>query len=56
VAGSTCPATFRIAPDGRVVASKINSHTDDRWSVDELLALPPAKAYSPFPLDPSLVD
>ena len=36
------PADFLIAPDGRVLASKLGKHADDQWSVDELLALVPA--------------
>ncbi|MFE7802562.1 peroxiredoxin-like family protein [Nocardia sp. NPDC057440] len=33
------PGDFLIAPDGRVLASKLGRHADDQWSVDELLAL-----------------
>lgn len=33
------PADFLIAPDGRVIASKYGEYVDDKWSVDELLAL-----------------
>jgi hypothetical protein len=33
------PGDFLIAPDGRIVASKLGVHADDQWSVDELLAL-----------------
>ncbi|SHJ97878.1 AhpC/TSA family protein [Pseudonocardia thermophila] len=35
------PADYLVAPDGRVLASKLGAHVDDRWSVDELLALVP---------------
>ncbi|MFX0576130.1 peroxiredoxin-like family protein [Nocardia nepalensis] len=35
------PGDFLIAPDGRVLASKLGKHADDQWSVDELLALAP---------------
>ncbi|MBF6546149.1 peroxiredoxin-like family protein [Nocardia brasiliensis] len=37
------PADFLIAPDGRVLAAKHGTHVDDQWSVDELLALVPAR-------------
>ncbi|MEV6135047.1 peroxiredoxin-like family protein [Nocardia sp. NPDC051990] len=36
------PGDFLIAPDGRVLASKLGQHADDQWSVDELLALVPS--------------
>lgn len=37
------PADFLIAPDGRLVAAKRGRHADDQWSVDQLLALVPAR-------------
>jgi hypothetical protein len=33
------PGDFLIAPDGRVVASKVGAHADDQWSVDEVIDL-----------------
>lgn len=33
------PGDFLIAPDGRVVASRLGTHIYDQWSVDELLAM-----------------
>jgi hypothetical protein len=33
------PGDLLIGPDGRVLATKHGTHADDRWSVDELLAL-----------------
>jgi len=33
------PADLRIAPNGRVIASKYGEYADDQWSVDELLDL-----------------
>ncbi|MGH3879438.1 MAG: peroxiredoxin-like family protein [Actinophytocola sp.] len=36
------PGDFLIAPDSRVVASKIGSHAGDQWSVNELLSLVPS--------------
>lgn len=41
------PADFLIAPDGRVVASKLGRHADDQWSVDELLAHAASHLLSP---------
>ncbi|MFD0366077.1 peroxiredoxin-like family protein [Nocardia sp. GCM10030253] len=37
------PGDFLIAPDGRVLASKLGQHADDQWTVDELLALAPIR-------------
>ncbi|HEY7593709.1 MAG TPA: peroxiredoxin-like family protein [Actinophytocola sp.] len=37
------PGDFLIAPDGRTIARKLGRHAGDQWSVDELLALVPAK-------------
>ncbi|MCT2584681.1 peroxiredoxin-like family protein [Actinophytocola gossypii] len=41
------PADFLIAPDGRTVAGKYGEHANDQWSVDELLALVPAREIHP---------
>ncbi|HEX2133360.1 MAG TPA: peroxiredoxin-like family protein [Actinophytocola sp.] len=41
------PGDFLIAPDGRTIASKYGEHADDQWSVDDLLALVPAKENRP---------
>ncbi|WP_406233431.1 peroxiredoxin-like family protein [Nocardia sp. NBC_01009] len=41
------PGDFLIAPDGRVLASKLGSHADDQWSVDELLRLAPIREPHP---------
>lgn len=41
------PGDFLIAPDGRIVASKLGRHADDQWSVDELLAHVPSKERHP---------
>jgi hypothetical protein len=37
------PGDFLIAPDGRVLASRLGRHVYDQWSVDELLNLVPVK-------------
>ncbi|MFQ6392452.1 peroxiredoxin-like family protein [Nocardia sp. KC 131] len=39
------PGDFLIAPDGRVLASKLGKHADDQWSVDELLGLVPVREH-----------
>jgi hypothetical protein len=41
------PGDFLIAPDGRVIASKLGRHVYDQWSVDELLDLVPTKEKRP---------
>jgi hypothetical protein len=42
------PGDFLIAPDGRVLASKLGRHANDQWSVDELLGLVQAVPVGPF--------
>jgi peroxiredoxin len=41
------PGDFLIAPDGRVLASKLGRHVYDQWSVDELLDLVPSREKHP---------
>lgn len=41
------PGDFLIAPDGRVLASKLGRHADDQWSVDDLLTHVPTKEHRP---------
>jgi hypothetical protein len=41
------PGDFLIAPDGRVLASKLGRHVYDQWSVDELLGLVPSREKHP---------
>lgn len=41
------PGDFLIGPDGRTIARKVGRHAGDQWSVDELLALVPAKEVRP---------
>lgn len=41
------PGDFLIAPDGRVLAAKYGRHANDQWSVDEMLALVPAREARP---------
>ena len=37
------PADFLIEPDGTVAAAKYGQHAYDQWTVDELLAITPAR-------------